>query len=209
MPGEPIYTCPVAAKGFPSVAHATSSAHESEISEPGVSVDPGNAIRLFQHALASFTALPGTALLHAFGQLGVRPDVLAEVLGVDHRVVMAWRGGRREIPEEQRTLLVAYLSVILPWLYAAQGHVAVKQAALQPFWRQRYEMARHVLETETNVAPARARRAQALADQMDAVNRQEAVRVVTEFWQQAGRPPARKAARKVAPPAEHVARRAG
>lgn len=98
-------------------------------------------------------------------------------------------------------MLLTYLSVLLPWLYGAEGHLT-GPASLLPFWRQRTQTARQLLDVETCAAPLLARRAQVLADHMDAVDRREAARAVAERRQQPKQILTRKSARKAAPRSE-------
>lgn len=150
--------------------------------------EPANAARLFAHAIAFLSAPPVPAVLRAFDQLGIQPDLIAEILGVDLHTVFGWRSAQIEIPEDQRVTLLAYLSLLLPWLYAAEGHLA-GQASPYPFWQQRTQAVRQLFEIETHAVPLLARRARVLADRMDAAARQEALRAVSECGQRTKRIP--------------------
>ncbi len=147
-----------------------------------------NAARLFERAIAFLSAPAVPALLRAFDQLGIQSDLIAEILGIDAQTVLGWRSAQTEIPEDQRVTLLAYLSLLLPWLYAAEGHLA-GQGSPYPFWQQRTQAARQLFEIETRAAPLLARRARALADRMDIAARQEALRAVSECGQRTSRIP--------------------
>ncbi len=98
-------------------------------------------------------------------------------------------------------MLLTYLSVLLPWLYGAESHVTGHASPL-PFWRQRTQAARQLLDLETRAAPFLAGRAQLLAHRIDAADRQEAVRAVADLRQQPKQILTRRTARKGTPRSE-------
>ena len=190
------------------MARATTSADCTQLLGREINDKPAKAIRLLQCAIAFLTAPPAPAVLQAFDQLGIPPALIADVLDIDRDVVTAWRRGQSEIPDEYRGMLLTYLSVLLPWLYCAEGHLT-GHASLLPFWEQRTQAARQLLHVETCAAPPLARRAQVLADHIGAIDRQEAVRAVTARRQQPERILTRRAARKAAPRSEVARQSAG
>ncbi len=161
--------------------------------------EPAEAIRLLQRAITFLTGPPVPAVLRAFDQLGIPPGLIAGVLGIDRGAVTAWRRGQSEIPEEYRVRLLTYLSVLLPWLYGAEGHLTGHASPL-PFWRQRTQAASKLLDVEMNAAPLLARRARALADTLDAVARHAAACAVAARVQQPKRILTRRSARKAVLP---------
>jgi hypothetical protein len=188
-------------------AGATSSAACTQVVGHEIDDEPSKAIRLLQRAIAFLPASPAPAVLRAFDQLGIPPGLIADVLEIDRGTVMAWRRGQREIPEAHRVTLLAYLSVLLPWLYGAERHLTRNASALS-FWQESTQAARHLLEVENRAAPLLARQARTLADHVDAVDRQAAARTVAESVQRPKRIFARRVARQATPPGDR-SRRAG
>ncbi len=182
---------------IPKMADAASSADCTGVIGREITNQSAKAICLLQCAMTFLTAPPAPAVLRAFDQLGIPPGLIADVLGVDRGVVTAWRRGQSEVPEEYRVMLLTYLSVLLPWLYGAESHLT-GQASPLPFWRQRTQAARHLLDLETRAAPLLAGRAQVLAQRIDAVDRQGAVRAVAEFREQPKQTLTRRSPRKAA-----------
>jgi len=152
---------------------------------------PGKAAQLFERAIAYLTAAQRSPVLQAFEYIGIESALIAEVLGLDRRVVSAWRRGRVAIPPEHHVTLLAYLVVLLSWLFAAEAQLG-RHRSPQPLWPQYTESARHLLEMEMRAAPALARAARALADEMDQATRQDAIHVAAQWRKQPSRRPGRR-----------------
>jgi hypothetical protein len=142
------------------------------------------ATRLLERTLAFLSAPPPPAVLRAYYQLGIKPTLLAEVLDVDRREVSAWHRGQCDIPDEHRVMMLAYLSALLVWLSGAEQHGV---APASPFWRQRTQVARRLLDIELRESPALAHQVHALADQIDGLVRHEAMRVAAQHHTHAHR----------------------
>ncbi len=188
-------------------SHAAPPVDCAQVSGYETGDEPGKAIRLLQRAITFLAGPPVPAVLRAFDQLGIPAGLVADVLGIDRGALTAWRRGQSEIPEEHRVMLLTYLSVLLPWLYGAEGHLTGHASPL-PFWRQRTQAARKLLDVEMRTAPLLVHRARALANIVDAVARRAAARAAVARAQQPKRIPTRTSARKAVLPRE-VSRRAG
>lgn len=150
---------------------------------------PDKVAGLFERAISYLTETQRPPVLQAFEHIGIQGALIAEVLGLEARVVSAWRLGRAPIPAEHRVTLLAYLVVLLPWLFAAETQVGHLRPAL---WPHQIESARRLLEMEMHAAPSLARKVRALADEMDDAARKDAIHVATQ-WR--AKPPGRPARR--------------
>jgi hypothetical protein len=140
---------------------------------------PGTAAHLFERALAFLTGSQRPPVLQAFEQLGIEPDLIADVLGVHRRMVLAWRCGRIEIPPEHHVRLLAHLAVLLSWLFAAETDLG-RHGPPGPLWSANIEAARNLLEMEMR-APMLARTARAVADELDQTTRHKAIHVAAQW----------------------------
>jgi len=157
--------------------------------------DPAaKASQLFDDSLAFLEGPAVPPVLRAYDELGVDVGRLADALDLDPDIVAAWRCGSASIPDECRIGLLAHLSVLLMWLFGAES---LRRTPVSTFWRDRVTAARHILEAEMRAAPALARRVAVLANEIDATQRQTAMRLVNA--QRTGEPPSARPTKEPAP----------